>query len=106
MLEPLRIPYIKTFKEFKERNLELLPEQYFLRSDNPGKALREAIFSGKYFMITPCKAFKLNKERSCAADKKLTDGTYIIEEPFASNAQNLLVPFTNPYVDKFQGNFK
>ncbi len=105
MLEPVRIPLMKTNEEFYKRKIKMFVET-ILKFDDRRKAMTDALASGLYYTITPCKKFKFIKERSCGADRKLLDKTYIVKEPFTSLSQNLFVPFSNPFVDKFQGKKK
>ena len=101
MLEPVKTPYMKTIAEFEKRNLKFIGDGIY-RSRNPQKTVHDAILSGIYTMIIPCKEFKVYKEKGCDV-KQFRDRTYIVQEPFRSIPKNLFVPFTNPFVDKFQG---
>ncbi len=102
MLEPVRVPYIKTMEEFHLSKIEPLGPEIF-KSYDPEKAIEDAVLSGPYAISALCKVFKLRKKRCGVFDTDIHDETYLVEEPHSINVLNLFVPFNHPFANKFQG---
>ena len=103
MLEPTKPRLIKTNEEFYERNFKIIGPEIWSKTDDPTKAIVDALRSGVYTSVGTCKRYTFQKYLVDAVDKEYFENTYLVEEPFESISKNLFVPFTNPYVDKFQG---
>ncbi len=104
MLEPIRVPLIKTNEEFYERNFKKIGPEIWSRSPNdPRKPIIDALSSGTYYMTGTCERFSFQRRFVEVYDKEYLEKTYLVEEPYSSLVKNLFVPFTNSYVDKFQG---
>ena len=101
MLEPLRTPLIKTLEEFHERNFKIVGDEIF-RSEDPEKAIFDAVISGMA-MVFSCKVWTSHKDSLSVVSEGFKSKTYTVKEPVESIAKNLFVPFSNPFVDKFQG---
>ncbi len=100
MLEPVRVPLIKTLKDFYAGNFKEIDHDIWKSDDS--KNITDAFFGGPVFLVIGCKTFKFDKERGCRNRKKMLK-SYVVEEPVQSSIRNLFVPFSSPYVDKFQG---
>ena len=92
---------MKTNEEFKERNFTLVDNKIW-GSKNLVKALVEALSQKSKATIQECKTYKFHKKRSPVTTKYLKN-TYVIEEPFSTQPNNLFVPHTNSFADKLQG---
>ena len=62
--------------------------------------LQLALLNESYATITSCKLFKDQKNR--CVDRAVLNSYYMIREPYESFVENLFVPFSSPFVDKFQ----
>ena len=103
MLSPIRVPFFKTNEEFHDKGIKLIGPHFFMTHHY--SELENAIFSGSYATTTNCKIFQERKKKECPGLNKfeLFEPFYIIPEPYKSTRENLFVPFSNPFVNKFQG---